>query len=136
MDHLPEIVSKLLLNSKKDFLVAFWIDENEDAFFRYANQNFIDFHKQLSIHILEADLLDTQLSDYFRFYLGFSEVDLNARLRPFKEALKTRAPINFNEVSDHPGILALVLSSTWIPVEVEDQLFVIWESSVRQLSQK
>jgi hypothetical protein len=130
MKTLPEDLQKLLSTSKKVLNAVFEISDDGNATFQYGNKQFIDFHSNLGVRLTASEIIGMKLEDYFRVYLGFTDDQIDQRTKSMKEAVESGNPYSFKEVSEHPNMPVLILSSTWIPVKHDEKNFVIWESSV------
>lgn len=130
MNSLPTEISELLSDSDNLLNVVFSIDDDGDAIFILANQNFIDFHENLGVTLRQEDIIGMKAQDYFRLYLGFTDDQIDSRMECFNTSIESEEPYHFKEVSEHPNIPVLILSSVWKPVNSEAGRFMIWESSV------
>ena len=130
MNQLPSKVLDRLAQTTKEMKVVFEINDAGDAIFIFANQPFVDFHTSLGVSLTMGDVLGLDLQDYFRLYLGFTNDQINGRMQSFNLAIESEESYSFKEISDHPGILVMVLDSIWDPVKVNDRQYMIWESSL------
>ena len=128
MNQLPKEVLDRINQTTRELKVVFQISDSDNATFIYANQEFTDFHARLGLEISLDNILNTDLEDYFRFYLGFNDEQIKPRMHGLIEVVKTGESYPFKEVSDHPGVLAMELDSIYHPVKVEKATYVIWES--------
>ena len=130
MNTLPAEIEQLLSEANNVLNVVFRIDAEGDAVFILANQNFIDFHENLEVTLGQDDIIGMKAKDYFRLYLGFTDDQIESRMESFNASMASEEPYHFKEVSEHPNIPVLILSSVWKPVSSEAGKFMIWESSV------
>ncbi len=130
MNQLPSKVLDQLAQTTKEMKVVFEINDAGDAIFIFANQTFVDFHTSLGVSLTMEDVLGLDIQDYFRLYLGFTDDQINGRLKSFRKAIESEESYWFKEISDHPGILVMVLDSIWHPVKMNGTQYMIWESSL------
>lgn len=106
------------------------MEASSAAVFVHVNEKFVAFHKGLGVTIIPDKICGTNLEDYFRLYLGFTEEQIQSRLSSLQQSVKTLVPHPFKEISEHPGVPVLVLDSVWRPVKTDDGVYVIWESRI------
>lgn len=128
MYELPSQVTDLLEQIERDLVAVFCITENGNAIFAEVNDAFIKLHVDLGMELGKKDLIGIDMEDYFRFHLGFTNEQVNSRMNWLKNVLESGESIAHSEVSDHPGVLAMVLDSRMHPVETESKTHVVWES--------
>lgn len=128
MSSLPEIVQNEARRGSTNLRAIFEVNSSNVFTFVYANQIFVDFHSVLGFEITADDVLGKSLRQYFRKYLGFSNQEIESRMLTAVQAIDSKAPYSFMEVSDWPDSSQMVLDTTWTPLFANERTFVVWDS--------
>ena len=127
LKELPKQIIEQTTKEVASLRVLFEV-ENENKFvFRNVNDAFLNMHKALGIGLDEKDILLTELTNYFTWYLGFTMPEIEDRMKVARQAVETMKPCSQKEISTMKDGL-MVLQTTWIPELIDDRIFVWWNS--------
>lgn len=130
LQHLPKPVIEHLQALPPSSQVVFELNSDYELIFKYVNDVFITLHKQIGIQVNSESLKESELTQYFREVLGFTEVEIKGRMDAAHKALDTNQPFRAKEISTLSKDEPLVLETMWTPIVTEGKTYLVWSSKI------